>query len=110
MAKNRRKITRRLSTSLVDIRVAQAAGMDLDENLARSRLRGLCMFNFPPTVGGGDDSCSQKKYQKFMSWFVFKTLRKHNAANFRAVGKKLYAPLDPCFNKSSRPGEIELVK
>jgi hypothetical protein len=37
-------------------------------------------------------------------------LRKHNAANFRAVGKKLYAPLDPWFNKSSRPGEIELVK
>ena len=72
MAKSTRKITRKLSTSLVHISVAQAASMDLDENLAWSRLRGLCLFNFPPAVGGGDDSCSHRKYQKFVSWFVFK--------------------------------------
>jgi len=70
MAKSTRKIAWKLSTSLVHIGVAQAASMDLDENLAWSRLRRLYLFNFPPTVGGGDDSCSHRKNQKIVSWFV----------------------------------------
>ena len=72
MAKRARKITGKLSTRLVDIGVTQAARVDLDEHLAWSRLRGLCLFNFPPAVGGGDDCCSHRKNQKFVSWFVFK--------------------------------------